>query len=185
MTIPGRGDLSPRRHHGGYGRRRRRWPRVLLVLVILGALGAGGYYGWHRWRDSGTDTVALGPCPTPTPTSSAAPPPVTARVLNGSLKAGLAARVAKELHQRFGVTVAKVGNAARFTRGASIVRYPARLAAQAQTLAGYVRPPAQLRLDVKANKVELDIGTDFRSVAPAPVISTPMPSASPVPCASP
>jgi hypothetical protein len=185
MTIPGRGDLSPRRHHGGYGRRRRRWPRVLLVLVVLGALGAGGYYGWHRWRDNSTDTVALAPCPTSTPTPSAPPPSITARVLNGSLKAGLAAKVAKQLHERFGVSVAKVGNAARFTRGASIVRYPPPLAVQARSLAGYVTPRAQLRADAKLRKVELDIGTAFRAVAPAPVISTPMPSRSPLPCTSP
>lgn len=183
MTIPGRGDLSPRRHYG-YGHRRR-WPRVLLVLLVVGALGAGGYYGWHHWRDSGTATVALAPCPTATPTPSASPPTVTARVLNGSLEAGLAAKVAKQLHQRFGLTVAKVGNAARFTRGASVVRYPARLAAAAQTLAGYVTPKARLQVDAQLKKVELDIGTHFRGVAPAPVISTPMPSTSPLPCASP
>ena len=185
MTIPGRGDLSPRRHHGGYGRRRRRWPRALLVLVIISALGAGGYYGWHRWRDNGTDTVALAPCPTATPTPSARPPAVTARVLNGSLKAGLAARVAKELHQRFGVTVAKVGNAARFTRGASIVRYPAGLSAQAQALADDVTPRAQLRLDAQLKKVELDIGTAFRSVASPAAAPSPTPTASPTPCSSP
>jgi hypothetical protein len=183
MTIPGRGDLSPRRHYG-YGRRRRRWPRVLLVLVILGALGAGGYYGWHRWRDNSTATVALAPCPTPKPTPSYRPPAVTARVLNGSLKAGLAAKVAKQLHQRFGLRVVKVGNAAQFTRGPSVVRYPARLAAQARALAGYVVPRARLHVDRHATKVELDIGTRFRSVAPAPVITTAMPSTSPLPCRS-
>jgi len=185
MTIPGRGDLSPRRHHYGYGRRHRRWPRVLLVLVILGALGAGGYYGWHRWRDNGTSTAALEPCPTDTPTPIASPPTVTARVLNGSLKPGLAAKVAKDLHQRFGLTVAKVGNAARFTRGTSIVRYPPRLAAQAQALARYVTPPAQLRAEGKLRKVELDIGTRFRAVAPPPLHTRVLPSVSPLPCASP
>jgi len=183
MTIPGRGDLSPRRHYG-YGHRRRRWPRVLLVLVILGALGAGGYYGWHRWRENDTATVALAPCPTATPTPSARPPAITARVLNGSLKAGLAAKVAKQLHQRFGLTVARVGNAAKFTRGVSIVRYPARLAAQAEALAGYVTPKARLKVDAQARKVELDIGTHFRSVA-APPAATRTPTASPSACASP
>jgi hypothetical protein len=182
MSIPGRGDLSPRRRYG-YGRRRRRWPRVLLVLIIVGALGAAGYYGWHRWRDSGTATVALAPCPTATPTPSASPPAITARVLNGSLKAGLANMVAKQLHQRFGLTVVKVGNAARFTRGASIVRYPPRLAAQARALAGYVTPRAGLTVDARAKKLELDIGTAFRAVV-RPLIVTTLPSTSPLPCAS-
>jgi hypothetical protein len=185
MTIPGRGDLSPRRHYG-YGRRRRRWPRVLLVLVILAGLGAGGYYGWHRWRDDGNATVALSPCATATPTPTAsAPPPITAKVLNGSLKPGLAARVAKQLHQRFGVVVARVGNAARFTRGASVVRYPVRLAGPARALAGWVTPAARLRADAKARKVELDLGTRFRAVLPAPVAKVPTPAASRSPCLSP
>lgn len=181
MTIPGRGDLSPRRHYG-YGRRRRRWPRVLLVLVVLGALGAGGYYGWHHWRDKGTATVALAPCPTASPSPSSAPVRVATRVLNGSLKAGLAARVAKQLRQRFGLTVAKVGNAARFTRGASIVRYPPRLLRQARELARWVVPAASLRSDARVGKLELDIGTAFRSVALAPVRPTASPSTSPAPC---
>src|SRR4051794_12516948 len=105
MTIPGRGDLAPRRR-SSYGRRQRRWPRVLLTLVVIAALAAGGYFGWRALSDDDKATVATGsPCPTqtstPTPTRQ---PPVTAKVLNGSLKAGLAKKVAKTLHQRFGVT---------------------------------------------------------------------------------
>lgn len=186
MTIPGRGDLAPRRRHGGYGHRQRRWPRVLLVLLILAALGAGGYYGWHHWRNKDTATAALAPCPTPTAAPSSSPPPrVAARILNGSLKAGLAKKVAKGLQQRFGVVVGKVGNAARFTRGVSVVRYPPRLAASARALAGYVVPRARLRADTHLRKVELDIGTRFRSVAPKPLATKTLPSTSPVPCASP
>lgn len=189
MTIPGRGDLSPRRR-SSYGRRQRRWPRFLLTLLVIAALGFGGYAGWQRWHDNDAATVASGTaCPTPTPTGthSASPPlpHVTAKVLNGSLKPHLAKRVAKRLRQRFGVTVAKVGNARRFTRGLSIVRYPRRLAAPARTLSGYVLPHARLKLEKKARKVELDIGTRFRSVAAAPVRATTAPSTSPAPCSSP
>lgn len=186
MTIPGRGDLAPRRR-SSYGRRQRRWPRVLLTLLVVAALGFGGYAGWQRWHNNDAATVASGtPCPTPTPTGThaATPPPphVTAKVLNGSLKPHLAKRVAKALRQRFGVTVAKVGNARRFTRGPSIVRYPQRLAASARTLAGYVLPQARLKLEKKARKVELDIGTRFRGVSPKPRSPAPAPSASPTAC---
>src|SRR6476646_11373910 len=119
MTIPGRGDLSPRRR-SSYGRRRRHWPRVLMALVVLAALGAGGYYGWHRWRNNDSATVSAGePCPTPTIESSLppVPPPVQpVRVLNGSLKPGLAKKVARQMHQRFGIPIGRVGNAPRFVK---------------------------------------------------------------------
>jgi hypothetical protein len=183
MTIPGRGDLAPRRR-SSYGRRQRRWPRVLLTLIVIAALAAGGYFGWQELSDNDKATVATGaPCPTqtstPTPTRQ---PPVTTKVLNGSLKAGLAKKVAKTLHQRFGVTVAKVGNAPRFTRGVSVVHYPPRLAAPARTLAGYVVPRARLQKKAGSKKVELDIGTRFRSVAPPPQNPAPAPSPSTSPC---
>ena len=183
MTIPGRGDLAPRRR-SSYGRRQRRWPRVLLALVVVGALGVGGYYGWGSLRDDDKATVAAGaPCPGPTRTPTAGPPPrVTARVLNGSLETGLARKVAKALHQRFGVTIAKVGNAPRFTRGVSVVHYPSPLAASARALAGYVVPPVRLQKKAGVKNVELDIGTRFRSVAPPPRNPALVPSPSTSPC---
>lgn len=185
MTIPGRGDLAPRRR-SSYGRQRR-WPRVLLTLILLAGLGAGAYYGWQRWHDEDTATVASGSrCPTPSAAPSASPTSahVTAKVLNGSLKPGLAKRVAKTLHQRFGVVVPNVGNARRFTRGVSLVRYPPRLAVPARALAGYVVPRARLKAETHAGRVELDIGTRFRSVAPKLLRTTPLPSVSPSPCRS-
>ena len=185
MTIPGRGDLAPRRR-SSYGRPRR-WPRVLVTLVVLAALGAGAYFGWQRWHDNDAATVASGsPCPSPTaaPSARPAPPHVTAKVLNGSLKPGLAKRVAKTLRRRFGVVVTKVGNARRFTRGVSLVRYPPRLAGPARTLGGYVVPRARLKADRHVGRVELDVGTRFRSVAPRPVRTTQAPSLSPSPCRS-
>src|SRR3954453_22600085 len=105
MTIPGRGDLAPRRR-SSYGRRQRRWPRVLLTLIVIAAVAAGGYFGWQALSDNDKATVAAGaPCPRPTSTPTPPRAPVvTARILNGSLKAGLAKKVAKTLHQRFAVT---------------------------------------------------------------------------------
>ena len=205
MTIPGRGDLSPRRR-SSYGRRRRRWPRVLAVLVVLAAVGAGGYYGWHRLRtDNGTSTAALQPCPTASPLPSLTAPQVAGppiRVLNGNLRAGLAARVARQLHQRFHIEVLRVGNAARFIRGASEVRYPAQLQQQAVHVAAGLVPAPTLQL-VAVARVEVDLGTKFRRVAtpaeyatalrallaqypgasPSPS-PTPTPTATPSPCRS-
>jgi hypothetical protein len=166
MSIPCRGDLSPRRRYG-YGRRRRRWPRVLLALVVLAAIGAGGYYGWHRWRDNGTTTAALAPCPASTVESSLPPPPpptAPVRILNGSLKPGLAAQVGRQLHRRFEIPIGRVGNAARFVRGASIVRYPIRLGRDATQVAASVVPAARLVVDDSLHRVELDIGTRFQRV---------------------
>lgn len=186
MTIPGRGDLSPRRR-SGYGRHRRRWPRVLLVLVVIAALGAGGYYGWQHWASNDKATVAAdSSCTSPTAAPAPSrPPAVTAKVLNGNLKTGLAKKVARTLHRRFGVVVAKVGNAPRFTRGVSVVHYAPRLAAPARTLAGYVLPRARLRRNPHLNKVELDIGTRFRSVAAKPRQRAPAPSPTTSPCEAP
>jgi hypothetical protein len=167
MTIPGRGDLSPRRRHGYGGR--RRWPRVLLTLVVLAALGAGGIYGWHRWRNDDTATVTAGPpCSTPTAEASSppVPPPVQpVRVLNGSLKSGRAARVAHQMHRRFGVQIGRVGNAAKFVRGPSLVRYPVRLGRDAADVAAAVIPPPRLVVSNSLRRVELDLGTRYRRVA--------------------
>lgn len=161
MTILGRGDLSPRR-------RRSRWPRALLVLVVLAALGVGGWFGWQAWGGGGTTT--LRPAATPCPTASAspsAPPAVTApvRVLNGSLRPGLAATAARLLHRSFHVTVARIGNAVSFLRGDSEIRYPAPLAGQAQRLAAMVVPAPRLVAVASGSKLELDLGTRFRRVA--------------------
>lgn len=182
MTILGRGDLSPRRKYG-YGRRRR-WPRVVLTLIVVAALGVGGYYGWRELRGNDTATVAAGAsCRTRTAVPVASPPPrVTAKVLNGSLKTGLAKSVARTLHRRFGVVVAKVGNAPRFTRGDSVVRYPRRLTTPARALAAYVVPPPRLVASARLATVELDIGTRFRSVAPRPRTPAAVPSPSATSC---
>jgi len=192
MTVLGRGDLSPPRRYG----RRRRWPRVLLVLIILAALGAAGYYGWHRWRDDKA-TVATAPTPCPTPSPTPTPPPLASTrvaVLNASLKPGLAARAARDLRRRFGVNVTRVGNAAGFDKGPSVLRYPPALAAQAQRLAAMVFPAPRLRGAAGQSRLELDLGTAFRGVvttaeyerataaSPTP---TPTPSPTPSTCTSP
>ena len=189
MTIPGRGDLAPRRR-SSYGRRRR-WPRALLTLLVIAALGLGGYAGWQRWHhdDHASPVAARTPCPTPHPAAKAAPaarplPHITAKVVNGSRSPRRAKRVAGTLRRRFDVRVSKVGNTRRLTRGASVVRYPRRLVAAARALAHDVRPHARLKKERRLHKVELVVGTRFRGVAPKPRKPTPRPSPSPSACPS-
>jgi hypothetical protein len=167
VSILGRGDLSPPRR-GRYGHRPRRWPRVLLVLVVLAALGAGGWFGWRHLRDNGSSTArtTTSPCPVVTPTPTL--PPVSGRpvqVLNGNLRPGLAARVAGILHRRYAVRIGRVGNAARFVRGASQVRYPAQLTSEARAIAAMVVPAPRLVAAAGLTRVQLDLGTRFRRVA--------------------
>jgi hypothetical protein len=164
---------------------------MLLTLLVVAALGLGGYAGWQRWHDNDPAAVASDtpPCPSPTTAppkvapAKAKPaahraPHVRARVVNGSKKARLAKRAAKTLHHRFGVFVVKVGKAKRVNRGVSVVRYPRRLARPARALAAFVVPHAHLKRVKHAKKVQLDIGTRFRSVAPKPMPRAPRPSPS-------
>ncbi|HEU5033776.1 MAG TPA: LytR C-terminal domain-containing protein [Mycobacteriales bacterium] len=171
MTILGSGDLSPRRR-----RRGRRWARALLTLVVLAAAGAGAWFGWRHFHDD-RGTATLNTRPTPCPTASPTPTPTPAlaapiRVLNGSLRPGLAAGAARQLQRWFHVPVARVGNAAMFVRGDSLIRYPAAAAADAQRLATLVVPPPRLVLTPTAGKVELDLGTRFDHITrPSPAAS--------------
>jgi hypothetical protein len=173
VTIIGRGDLSPPRRHRPGGRRGgRRWLRAFVVLLLLAALGAGGWFGWRHFRNNDTATVGTGPTPCVTPTggtsqhavSTAPAKPV--RVLNGTLRPGLAASVAKALH-RSGprVRVARIGNAVSFMRGRSKVSYPPALAAEARSVAAAVYPPAQLVESAATTVVELNLGSAFRRMA--------------------
>lgn len=196
MTILGRGDLSPpRRYRPGA---RRRWPRVLLTLIVVGALAAGGWYGWQRWHDDepgGRPAAVLSPCANPSPLPTGLSTPVTGppvNVLNGSLRPGLAASVAKALHRTFHVRIGRVGNAPRFMRGTSTVRYPAKLAQQARRVAAVIVPAPRLVVAPAARRVELDIGTAYRRLATTAEFRsnlvrsspTPTPAASPSPCHS-
>jgi hypothetical protein len=167
MTILGRGDLSPpRRYRPGA---RRRWPRLLLTLVVLAALAAGGWFGWQRWHDDrhgGGPAAVLRPCVTPTTppaATSVAGPAVN--VLNGSLRSGLAARVARGMHRSFHVAIGRVGNAPRFMRGSSSVRYPTKLSGQANAVAAMIVPAPRLVVAAAASRVELDIGTAYQRLA--------------------
>lgn len=162
---------------------------MLAVLIVLAALGAAGWFAWQRWND-GTDTVRTQPppcvtaTPTPTPTGPAVAGPAV-RVLNGSLRPGLAARAARELHRRFGLRIARVGNSAQFIRGAPVVAYPDALAEQARQVAAMLVPAGVLTPQPGLSRVEIDLGTRFHRVAtPAEYDASGAASASPTPSAS-
>lgn len=157
MTIPGRGDLVPRR-------RKRRTGRNVIALVVVLALAAAGYEGYQHFKGGSTSTVTtLPPCPKPTAVGPAAPRTVHVAVLNGTLTSGLAAQVAKALRHR-GFHVASVGNTRKLVKtGVVVVSYgPGRyLAAQA---VAEEFPHATV---VKGNAagVQLAIGPAFSTLA--------------------
>jgi hypothetical protein len=115
------------------------------------------------------------------------------RVLNGTLRTGLAADVAHGLHKRLHVPIGRVGNTGHLVKGDSIVRYPKRLAAEAANVAVSVYPPASLH-EGAGHLVELDIGKHYRRLATEVqartakerlfVTSRPTVTPSPSPCTS-
>ncbi len=119
MTILGRGDLSPPRR-----RHRHRAGIAVLVIVLIGGLGAGGYFGWNRWGAHAAKHPAAAPvCHTPPAgVTPMAVRQVRVRVLNGTLRSGLAAEVQHELRRR-GFDVVGIGNTPKRVR-ASVIDYP-------------------------------------------------------------
>lgn len=193
MTVLGRGDLSPPRRHRPGGRRGHPGLRAFLVLVLLASLVAGGWWGWRHLRPPDSVRTRSAPASCVTPSALGTPARVAGvrmRVLNGSLRSGLAARVARQLHGRFGVVVTRVGNAPRFLRGTSVLRYPPAQVAQARLAAVLVLPRARLAATNRVARIELDLGTGFRAVAAyggsrRVGAASPAPSAAARPCTSP
>jgi hypothetical protein len=134
---------------------------VLLVLVVL---GAAGYAGW-RWWDSrgGTATVATRPC-VEQPKLVVPPPMKQFDVRNGTLRAGLAHRVASALRRQH-LPVRKIGNTPRQIRGSSRVVFPPSRSRDARIVAARVFPPAVLVPSPAARVVELDLGGAYRRPA--------------------
>lgn len=162
---------------------------MLAVLIVLAGLAAGGWYAWQAWgTDSGTTRLRTAP-PTCVPTTPppSAPPRLAApvRVLNGSLRPGLAATAARRLHRRFGVHVVRVGNAAAFQRGDSVLRYPPGLAEAAGRLQAMLVPAPRLVSAATGAKLEIDLGTRFRRVATAAEYRAAVAAASPTASPSP
>jgi hypothetical protein len=179
VVIPS-GDLAPMRKHRRYGRRRSRWPAVLVVLVMVAIAGATYAYS-QRTDDSGSaPPPAACPSPSaavPSPTAVAkapakapakvaavrlpAPGQVALRLLNGTGRDRLARTVANELARR-GFRVTHTGNAPRDLMGGSRVYYgpggrPAALLVSAHVLGSSVVPvPSAAR-----GAIDVVLGSSF------------------------
>lgn len=157
MTIPGRGDLSPRRKH-------RNWRRRLSVGFVVLVLGAGGYVG-YRLVSGGSEAslTALPPCPATTPTQA---PAQQARltVRNATLTEGLATEVARQLRQR-NFHVGKVGNTLFRGKGVATVQYSTDRLQAARLVAAQFDGATLLQVD-GARVLEVDIGPKYRKLVP-------------------
>jgi hypothetical protein len=186
VTIPGRGDLSPRR-------KRRNWRRRLSVLAVVVVVAGGGYAGYHFTRGGSTTPVAtLRPCPSTTPTPPAA---LTERieVRNATLKTGLAAEVAHALKRR-DFRIGKIGNTLFRGSGVATIRYSTDRDQAARLLATQF-DGATLETMAGSGVLELDIGPKYRSLVPVAQAQaaerailaspTPRPSASASPTCAP
>jgi hypothetical protein len=186
VTIPGRGDLSPRRKHRNW---RQRSAVVAVVLVVAG-VAIGGYELFGS--SSSSAPKVLPRCPSTTPSPPAAQ---QARLVvrNATLKTGLAAGVAHQLRQR-GFRIGKVGNTPFRGKGVAVVQYsPDRLESARLVAAQF--DGATLTQVEGTHVLEIDIGPKYRSlvaVADAEAAehqilasSSPTPSVTPSPTCAP
>jgi LytR cell envelope-related transcriptional attenuator len=180
VTIPGRGDLSPRRKHRNW---RRRFAVTGVLVVVLG----GGYFGYQQiFGGSAASPAALPPCPAATPTT---PTALQAKLVvkNATLETGLAGDVARQLRRR-DFHVASIGNTPFRGKGVATVLYSADRLESAQLVATQFAGATMQEVD-GTNVLEVDIGPKFESLVPAAQASaaekavlgtpTPTPSASP------
>jgi hypothetical protein len=157
VTIPGRGDLSPRRKH-------RDWRRRFAVAIVLALAAGGGYAGYRHFSGHSTRTVALlAPCPSVTPTPPAAQQ-ARITIRNATLKTGLAAEVAHELRQRH-FRIGKVGNTLFRGKGVATVQYSPDRMQSAQLVAAQFTGATMTEV-AGSGVLELDIGPKYRSLAP-------------------
>lgn len=126
---------------------------------------AGIAYGGYRVFGGGSSSspLVLPPCPSPTAT---APVATQARltVRNATLKAGLAADVARQLRQR-DFHVAKVGNTVFRGKGVATVHYSADRTESARLVAAQFVGATMTEV-TGSNVLELDIGPKFRALVP-------------------
>lgn len=192
VTIPGRGDLSPRRRHHRPGR----W---LAAVVVIALIAAGGYAGYHHFhhRSSGPHQAAppLPRCPAPQGNALfAAPSQVKLRIVNGSLQTGLAAHVRSVLHRR-GFHVRSIGNALTVGHNVAAIKYSPDQLREARALSAQVAGAVVMKPVAGSAVLELDLGLRFTTLATARsahateqralAASSPSPSATPSPTGSP
>jgi hypothetical protein len=178
VTIPGRGDLSPRRKH----RNRRQSYAVAAVVLAVAGVGFGGYAVFGG--DSSSAAKVLPPCPTVSPSPPAAQQ-ARLTVRNATLKTGLAADVAHQLRQR-DFRIGKVGNTVFRGKGVATVQYSADRLESARLVAAQFDGATLTPVD-GSRVLELDIGPKFRDLVPLAqaqeaerdVLATSSPSATP------
>lgn len=159
VTIPGRGDLSPRHRH-------RPLSRYVLVLVVVALLAGGGYAGYRGLEGSSS---AGSPAPTDTCRPStgrslfAPAGQVRLTILNASLHTGLAASVESAMRKR-GFHVAGIGNAARLGRDVATIRYSPDELRASRTVAAEIPGEATIKPVPGHHVLVLDLGTHFRTL---------------------
>jgi hypothetical protein len=156
VTIPGRGDLVPRRHRAPL----TRWLVTALVVLLLGAGGYFAFLGLSSGSSSDKPVATSSSCPKPTVPGPAALDAVHLRVDNATLRNGLAARVSGELKKR-GFHVSQIGNTTTGT-GVAAVRYSHGLLLEAQAVADQIKGAVLAKTSVPG--VELDVGPKFHTL---------------------
>jgi len=160
VTIPGRGDLAPRRRHY----HPIRWLAAVVVIGLIALASYAGYRHFNGRSSSPARVTTLPLCKTAAPVGPPPPGKVHLTVLNGTLTSGLAAEVAKALQHR-GFHVAKVGNTQKLATGIATISYGPGKFLPAQTLADHITG-AKLVKGTAAG-VQLAIGPRYRSLASA------------------
>jgi hypothetical protein len=158
VTVPGRGDLSPRhkQHH---------WARWLGAVVVIAVLAAGGYVAAAALHKNSGNSPAAGhrPCPVGSWSPPADPGAVHLVVLNATSRNGLAAAVAGALRRR-GFHVASIGNAPTpMTVGVARVGYGTGRLADAQAVGLQIARPTMVH-DGHVALVRLELGPGFRGL---------------------
>jgi hypothetical protein len=186
VTIPGRGDLVPRRRN----RRIGRFLTVVVVVALLAGAGYAGYVGLIQGSSNGSTALTTQRCPAPVKPKPVAPHAMRVRIFNASLQTGLAAQIGSALRHR-GFHIAAIGNALRVGHYIALVRYSPDDKPDSATLAAQVSG-ATTRQVAGHHLLELDLGlkfVDLRSATAAKaaakraaVAAAPAPTATPTSC---
>jgi hypothetical protein len=180
VTIPGRGDLAPRRRKAPIG-------RFIVTALVIGLLAGGAYAAYLGLTVTTTNGTSsnrpLGRCPKPSTHAAFAPAKqVKVRIYNASLRTGLAASVRKTLRQR-GFHVVMIGNAPRVGHYVAAIRYSSDQVRESRTLAAQFGG-AQSKQLPGHGVLAVDLGVKFaqlRSVAAAKAAEHQLASAPPTP----
>jgi hypothetical protein len=187
VTIPGRGDLSPRRKHRNW---RQRFA-VMAVMLVVAGVGIGGYELFGA--SSSSSPKVLPRCPASSPSPPAAQ---QARIVvrNATLTTGLAADVARQLRQR-DFRIGKVGNTLFRGKGVVTVQYSADRLESARIVAAQFEGATLTQVE-GSRVLEVDIGPKFQALVPVAqaeaseraillASSSPRPSVTPSPTCAP